>query len=57
MATTIPTIYFDFTSTVSFYTSRSNLIGLLIGGNTVANFPVSYRGQYQTAQMTVTTLP
>ena len=57
MATTFPTIYFDFTSTVSFYTSRSNLIGLLIGGNTVANFPVSYRGQYQTAQMTVTTLP
>ncbi len=57
MATTFPTIYFDFTSAVSFYTSRSNVIGQLIGGNVIANFPVSYRGQYPAAQMAVTVLP
>ena len=54
MATTFPKIYFDFTSTVSFYTSSKNIIGTLIGGNSINNFPVSFRGQYTYAQMIVT---
>ncbi len=54
MATTFPKIYFDFTSTVSFYTSAKNGIGTLIGGNSISNFPVSFRGQYAYAQMIVT---
>ena len=54
MATTFPKIYFDFTSKVSFYTSTKNIIGTLIGGNIISNFPVSFRGQYSYAQMIVT---
>jgi hypothetical protein len=54
MATTFPTIYFDFTSAVAFYTSRGNAIGKLLGGNAVDNFPVSFRGQFDAAQMAVT---
>ncbi|MEQ1529721.1 MAG: hypothetical protein ABL925_10420 [Methylococcales bacterium] len=54
MATSIPLIYFDFSSTVSFYTSRLNVIGELLGSNSIANFPLSFRGQFSSAQMTVT---
>ena len=54
MATTIPLIYFDFSSQVSFLTSRQNLIGTLIGGNQIAHFPLSFRGQFATAEMVVT---
>lgn len=57
MATTFPTVYFDFTSTVAFYTSRGNAIGKLLGGNGVANFPVSFRGEFDAAQMAVTVSP
>lgn len=57
MATTIPVIFFDFTSTVSFYTSRHNVIGQLIGGNRIANFPLSFRGKFAAGQMVVTEAP
>lgn len=54
MATTIPLIYFDFSSQVSFLTSRQNQIGTLIGGNQIAHFPLTFRGQFATAEMVVT---
>ncbi len=54
MATTFPAILFDFTSAVSFYTSRTNEVGQLLGSNGIANFPVSFRGQYPVADMSVT---
>ncbi len=54
MATTIPLIYFDFSSQVSFLTSRENQIGALIGSNQIAHFPVSFRGQFAIAEMVVT---
>ncbi len=57
MATTFPVIYFDFTSQVAFYTNANNFIGQLIGGDAIPNFPVSYRGQYAHASMTVTLHP
>jgi hypothetical protein len=57
MATTFPAINFDFTSQVSFYTSRNNAIGQLLGGNAIANFPLSFRGQYPAAQMAVAVSP
>jgi hypothetical protein len=57
MATTFPTINFDFTSKVSFYTSRSNAIGQLLGSNGIANFPLSFRGQFPAARMAVTVTP
>lgn len=53
MATNIPTIYFDFTSDVSFYTSHNNLIGHLIRSNRIAGFPLSFRGQFASATMTI----
>lgn len=57
MATTFPVIFFDFTSTVSFYTSRNNVIGQLIGGNRIANFPLSFRGAYAQASMVISEMP
>jgi hypothetical protein len=57
MATTFPVILFDFTSTVSFYTSRGNVIGHLIGSNKIANFPLSFRGAYEVAHMIVSEKP
>jgi hypothetical protein len=54
MATTFPLIDFDFSSVVNFYTSRNNVIGKLIAGNVITDFPVSYRGGYTKAQMLVT---
>ncbi|WP_347989773.1 hypothetical protein [Methylomonas sp. AM2-LC] len=54
MATTFPLINFDFSSVVNFYTSRNNVIGQLIAGNAINDFPVSYRGAYAKAQMVVT---
>lgn len=53
MATDIPVIYFDFNSTVSFFTSRNNPIGQLLGSNSIANFPLSFRGQFASGQMQV----
>jgi hypothetical protein len=53
MATTIPLIYFDFSSEVSFFTSRQNPIGALLGSNRIASFPLSFRGQFATAEMLV----
>jgi hypothetical protein len=57
MATTIPEIFFDFTSTVSFYTSRNNVIGQRIGSNKISNFPLSFRGAFASGHMTVTKKP
>lgn len=54
MSTDIPTIYFDFTSDVSFHTSRYNMIGQLLEANTIPSFPLSFRGQFSAAQMDVT---
>ncbi|WP_020485402.1 hypothetical protein [Methylomonas sp. MK1] len=54
MATNIEQIYFDFSSTVSFFTARASIIGDLLGGNSIANFPLSFRGKFASAQMTVT---
>ena len=53
MATTIPLIYFDFSSEVSFLTSRQNPIGALLNSNRLANFPLSFRGQFAAAEMVV----
>ncbi len=57
METTFPVILFDFTSAVSFYTSRNNVIGQLVGGNRIAGFPLSFRGAYETAEMIVSENP
>lgn len=57
MATAIDSIDFDFASTVSFTTSRHNLVGQLLGGNRVANFPLSFRGAFDAGTMTVTHTP
>ncbi len=53
MATDIQAIAFDFTSQVSFYTSRQNPIGALIGASQIASFPLSFRGQFAEGVMTV----
>jgi len=57
MATAIDSIDFDFSSAVSFTTSRHNLVGQLLGGNHVANFPLSFRGTFSAGTMTVTRTP
>lgn len=57
MASTFPIIYFDFASQVSFYTSLSNPVGNLVGQNSIPNFPLSFRGQFPAAQMSVSVLP
>ncbi|MCQ8118663.1 hypothetical protein [Methylomonas rosea] len=54
MATSIGQIYFDFGSTVSFFTARDGVIGDLLGGNSVANFALSFRGKFSNGQMAVT---
>ncbi|MBD9357274.1 hypothetical protein [Methylomonas albis] len=53
MATNIESIYFDFGSAVSFFTARNSLIGDLLGSNSVANFPLSFRGKFSSGKMTV----
>lgn len=54
MATDIPLIAFGFAA-LEFRTSSSSVLGNLIGGNTFSNFPwYNVRGEYGTAQMTVT---
>lgn len=57
METVFPVILFDFTSTVSFYTSRNNVIGQLLGSNRIAGFALSFRGAYETAEMIVSENP
>lgn len=57
MATDIPAISFDFTSVVSFSTSRQGVVGTLLGSNQVANFPVSFRGAFSTGTMLTTVGP
>lgn len=57
MATTIPLILFDFSAQVAFYTARGNAIGRLIGANAVGNFPLSFRGAFDSATMVVTQSP
>jgi hypothetical protein len=54
MSSTFPDIVFDFGSVVSFTTSRQNLLGSLLSSNQIAKFPVSFRGAYTNATMTVT---
>ena len=54
MSSTFPDILFDFGSVVSFTTSRLNLLGPLLSGNQIAQFPVTFRGAYVNATMTVT---
>lgn len=54
MATTVPTISFDFASQVSFSTSRLNTIGQLTGVNEVPGFALSFRGAFEAATMVVT---
>lgn len=55
MSSTFPDILFDFSSAVAFTTSRLNVVGSLLAGNQIARFPVSFRGAYGHATMTVTT--
>lgn len=57
MATDIPTILFDFSSRVSFYTSRNNVVGRLVGSNQISNFPLSFRGQFAIGTMTISVTP
>jgi hypothetical protein len=57
MATDIPTILFDFSSNVSFYTSRNNVVGRLVGSNKIENFPLSFRGQFAVGTMTISVTP
>lgn len=54
MATDIEQIYFDFSSTMSFFTARNSFIGDLLGSNSIANFPLSFRGKFASGQMAVT---
>jgi hypothetical protein len=58
MSSTFPAIAFDFSSVVSFTTSRLNTVGkLLPAGNQVASFPISFRGAYDAATMVVSSAP
>jgi hypothetical protein len=57
MATHLPLIFFDFTSDVSFTTSRVNPLGQLLLSNHVARFPVSFRGAFEGGAMRVTRKP
>jgi hypothetical protein len=53
-ATTLPAISFG-TSGVTFYTSKSSVLGALIGGNAYSAFTMlSLHGEYDTGTMTVT---
>jgi hypothetical protein len=54
MSSTFPDIVFDFSSVVTFTTSRLNALGTLLPGGNTSGFPVSFRGAYGTASMTVT---
>lgn len=53
MATDIAAISFDFSSPVAFATSRSNVVGQLLGRNGIASFPVSFHGSFAAGTMTV----
>jgi hypothetical protein len=54
MSSTFPDIVFDFGSVVTFTTSRLNTLGKLLPGGNTSGFPVSFRGAYSAASMTVT---
>ncbi len=54
MATDIPAIAFDFSSTMAFTTARGNLVGALLPGNEVRNFQITFRGAFDAGTMTVT---
>lgn len=54
MSSTFPDILFDFGASVTLTTSRRNAIGQLLPGGNTTGFPVSFRGAYTTATMTVT---
>jgi hypothetical protein len=54
MESVFPAIAFDFASTVSFVTSRHNIIGGLLSSNRIDNFPLSFRGAYDSATMATT---
>lgn len=55
MSSTFPDIVFDFGSAMTLTTSRLNAIGTLLPGGNTSGFPVSFRGAYTAATMTVTT--
>ena len=57
MATDIPSIAFDFSSAVSFTTSRANVVGQLLQAHHVASFPLSFRGRFDSGVMQVTRVP
>lgn len=54
MSTDIPSIAFDFSSTMAFTTARANLVGALLPGNQVSNFQISFRGAFELGTMSVT---
>lgn len=54
MSTDIGAISFDFGSDVAFTTARRNLVGALLPGNQVPQFPVSFRGAFAAGTMLVT---
>lgn len=53
MATTIPSIAFDFGSQVSFYASRAGVLGSLLPSSRIAGFPLSFRGAFDAGTMVV----
>ena len=54
MATDIPSIAFDFSSTMAFTTARANFVGALLPGNEVRDFQITFRGAFALGTMTVT---
>lgn len=54
MSTDIPSIAFDFSSTMAFTTARANLVGALLPGNEVRDFQITFRGAFDLGTMTVT---
>lgn len=54
MATTVPLISFDFSSQVSFTTSRQGAFATLLPGHRIAAFPLSFRGAFPAATMLTT---
>jgi len=58
MSTAIPSITFHDAANVSFFTSRANIVGNLIGGNKIASFTeLPVRGVFNSATMVVTKRP
>jgi hypothetical protein len=54
MATDIPLIAFDFSSQMTFATSRLNVIGALLPGHAVSNWQLTFRGAFDAGTMLVT---